>query len=833
MSQMDQKAPQPGQNMNINMNNMGGMVGGAPGMEHGAAPRGSSAAYDGRQMLNTYIYDYFCKNNMFECANALLKTPDAEVQTDLSFRPSPSRRPQKHESDGGMNGIDDESMDGSDGQRHGDDGDDVKNIKDLPPAKVPTAISGSFLLEWWCCFMDIYWARAKGNASSAANAYVSQTQAQQRLRNEQLMRMNPNNQAALMGQQMNMPGGYPARMMAGGMNGVVHGGQEGAGSPGDMAHKPGQQQLQRSVLQKLTAGRGPHQMNPLGRPQLIQHMQNREGEVNDMNGQQRPQSPAAAAASPGNKRVRLENGQYEPVGNGRGVTPQANGINPNTLSAAQFQAFQGQPAIAQQRSIQAYAQNMAAATGKNIAQLQGGPKGIPQNPGQAGSPMMPQTSEGGLGGGMGDFYAGPSSGMRTGLSGTGNHALQDYQMQLMLLEQQNKKRLMQARQEQDHIATHGDGNRPNTYHQSMSPNSRAAPSPGPGGKPMTGTPKIPNQVGPGSPLPDGQMGAHVQQRNSPASAAGFNGQMSEGSHSMINYQMGNNGAPNGAGMMRPPGGFEGQMAQPGMAGQMNPNMRAQQAGRGQQAGGIWHPQQQQQQQQMLQQQQGQPQSQQPGQPQQNQPPQQVGTPQPGRQNLPHTAMPPPQAPPNVPNTGRPAPASPQVTNHPPTPTQSNKPNPKGKTTREPAKKVKKGAAPSTQAPSAVTPTSEPLTPTTPQNPNSFAPNHTRSNFTSGGPNQPGNTPAGQPVQQPTPNTAPAAPSVIPDSIQPTSSTFGSMGDIGVDFGGTFDDGSADLLDNFDFDSFLNTTEDNNGALGFGSDSLQWNDNSNEVGAGDS
>jgi hypothetical protein len=35
--------------------------------------------------------------------------------------------------------------------------------------------------------------------------------------------------------------------------------------------------------------------------------------------------------------------------------------------------------------------------------------------------------------------------------GTGNHALQDYQMQLMLLEQQNKKRLMMARQEQDNM----------------------------------------------------------------------------------------------------------------------------------------------------------------------------------------------------------------------------------------------------------------------------------------------------------------------------------------------------------------------------------------------
>lgn len=34
-------------------------------------------------------------------------------------------------------------------------------------------------------------------------------------------------------------------------------------------------------------------------------------------------------------------------------------------------------------------------------------------------------------------------------STSGNHALQDYQLQLMLLEQQNKKRLMMARQEQD------------------------------------------------------------------------------------------------------------------------------------------------------------------------------------------------------------------------------------------------------------------------------------------------------------------------------------------------------------------------------------------------
>lgn len=175
MSQPDQKPPQTGPNMNMNLNNIGGVVGGAPGMDHGAARGNTGAGFDGRQMLNTYIYDYFCKNDMFDCANALLKAPDAEVQVDANFRPSPSRRPQKHENDGNvMNGIDEEPMDG-DGQRQ-DDGDEAKNIKDLPPAKVPTSISGSFLLEWWCCFMDIYWARTKGNASIAANTYVNQTQ---------------------------------------------------------------------------------------------------------------------------------------------------------------------------------------------------------------------------------------------------------------------------------------------------------------------------------------------------------------------------------------------------------------------------------------------------------------------------------------------------------------------------------------------------------------------------------------------------------------------------------------------------------------------------------
>src|SRR5271155_445251 len=76
----------------------------------------------------------------------------------------------------------------------------------------------------------------------------------------------------------------------------------------------------------------------------------------------------------------------------------------------------------------------------------------------AGSPMLAPMSDPNFanGGVPMDMYGQrmPSQpGMQggPGAQGGGNHALQDYQMQLMLLEQQNKKRLMMARQEQDNI----------------------------------------------------------------------------------------------------------------------------------------------------------------------------------------------------------------------------------------------------------------------------------------------------------------------------------------------------------------------------------------------
>jgi hypothetical protein len=166
MSQMDSKPSQSGP-INMNMNNINMVGAGTPGgMEHGAPPRGGSN--NERQLLNTYIYDYFIKNDMLDCAKAILRSPGADILFEGNYRPSPGRPKQE----GDMNGVDEDAMDSSDDRQNGDD---PKNIKDFPPPKVPPH-QNSFLFEWWACFMDIYCARNKGPASQAANAYVNHAQ---------------------------------------------------------------------------------------------------------------------------------------------------------------------------------------------------------------------------------------------------------------------------------------------------------------------------------------------------------------------------------------------------------------------------------------------------------------------------------------------------------------------------------------------------------------------------------------------------------------------------------------------------------------------------------
>ena len=325
------------------------------------------------------------------------------------------------------------------------------------------------------------------------------------------------------------------------------------------------------------------------------------------------------------------------------------GIHPSLLSQSQLESFHSQMPHVQHKSIQVYAQNMANQTRQNMPQ-----PGMPNQ----GSPMMQTGLD--VGAGMPELYAANGGQMRLGQMppgpAGGNHALQDYQMQLMLLEQQNKKRLLMAKQEQENGQPMAG--QPG-YVPGMSPqDGRPGPSPNPSDQmKQRGTPKMVPTGLPGSPMPDGSM---PQTRGSPA-AMNFNQMPPDMFQTMKGMGDGMGGVGPNVNGMRPPSshpGFNG--------GQFNPGMEA--MARAQVQNGVRVPN-------------NWPQGP-PGQaPMMSQPPQaqqasQMGTPQ--QRN---TTMPPPQAPPTTSATnGRPA--SPLQAPAPPTPGQQNKQNPKGGAKKE-------------------------------------------------------------------------------------------------------------------------------------------------------
>ena len=372
----------------------------------------------------------------------------------------------------------------------------------------------------------------------------------------------------------------------------------------------------------------------------------------------------------------------------------------------------------------------------------------------AGSPMMAGMNPAEFGQGMAmEMYNNGRMGTQPmqggpGVANSGNHALQDYQMQLMLLEQQNKKRLMMARQEQDNAVNRDGAPMPVGMPGGMSPTgSRSGASPNPNDQM-----KRNQQLGvlPGSPAPGENM-----QGRSPA--AMFMNGMPSGEFNTAMFMGGD---------------------KPGMPGPGGPGMRpptSMTMGQQGRMGGQFQG--------------GQPMVQNPSQGGQ----QPMGTP--GQRN----DMPPPQAPAGA-SAQRNQPSSPaQSGNAPPTPSQSNKAAPKGKKAKDAAnnndnkkRTAKKGAQAnaSTEIDPPATPT--PATPVTPQHPSSF--NGGAKGQAPGVPNpQP-------PVQQMPPTQQPMQ--------QPDMGTnFGEFGDtqnFNLDFS-TLD--NTDVLENFDFDSFLNTTTD--------------------------
>ncbi|MCJ1433395.1 hypothetical protein MMC27_002755 [Xylographa pallens] len=127
------------------------------------------------------------------------------------------------------------------------------------------------------------------------------------------------------------------------------------------------------------------------------------------------------------------------------------GINPNYLTPAQLESYQARGPQFQEKELRVYAQNMLAQQRQQSILR-------PIKPCQdSAACRMPSR----LDGGMSDMYI-RSTGMRMHpapqLNNAHNHALQDYEMQLMLLDQQNKQRLLMARMAQDsHCSVGTDG----------------------------------------------------------------------------------------------------------------------------------------------------------------------------------------------------------------------------------------------------------------------------------------------------------------------------------------------------------------------------------------
>lgn len=151
-----------------NMNaGMGGPVGAPmPMMNNGAlgpqagprqAPPDSS-----RTLLNTYIYEYFMRHNLYECARAILNA-DPQIKV-------------KEGGSGNDNGLG-ANLDGDNMDTDSKEGQDQKRPPDLPAPNVPTPVPDScFLYEWFCLFWDMFNSQKGKGSSLQVNQYVQHTQ---------------------------------------------------------------------------------------------------------------------------------------------------------------------------------------------------------------------------------------------------------------------------------------------------------------------------------------------------------------------------------------------------------------------------------------------------------------------------------------------------------------------------------------------------------------------------------------------------------------------------------------------------------------------------------
>ena len=137
------------------MNANGGPVNGTPVMANMnmPGPPQQRSAMDPREQLNTYIYDYFLRNNHTRLARAMVEC-DMKMSTTPPTKSSPNQKPN------GMDSMEDDSING------------------LPLPSLPKnqMADNSFLLDWWVQFWDIYQAtKDRSGQPSKGAQYIQHT----------------------------------------------------------------------------------------------------------------------------------------------------------------------------------------------------------------------------------------------------------------------------------------------------------------------------------------------------------------------------------------------------------------------------------------------------------------------------------------------------------------------------------------------------------------------------------------------------------------------------------------------------------------------------------
>ncbi|EMR09904.1 hypothetical protein PNEG_01664 [Pneumocystis murina B123] len=534
-------------------------------------------------LLNSYIYDYMLKNAWSTAARAFMEV--AEVPLSSENRSGNKEERIQLDMMDGLRGNDKEGCLGG-GDSKGDNF-ALSSVKQEPahsgesetggaysgllqPAVIPVDTPGGFLLEWWTVFWDIFNAKSGKGGSDAATAYFAHAQ---KMKHEQQRAIASMGQPhiVMINPQSNSTTFNPAFMRTFDIpNGMVNiSGQSDTATQAVDTQIIGTIPLNektRQILMRQAMNNNIRRFSPsaaqiqqLKNQQFLQNQQqsstsqaqrNQRDLETDVNGQtQSSRSPALSnqVLSPSKRQKLSPDGSYTSVQGTIQARPQMiqnnlvaasttlqtqqakqmllnSGINPVGLTQQQFTAFQSQTPSIQQRQLQEYTQGFANQQQRviNIAK------------GQVSNQCVPSSIITGDGNEIGpnDFYGNILSSQQNCPTNPNNHVLEDYQMQLMFLEQQNKKRLMMTHQDQERLQSQDSSAfqilSPQGVRNALSPKNNHNDA-------KRGISKVAHQNSPNSPTDVSLSQQNNTSRNTSPSVAGYNGQIQSDTHSQIMF----------------------------------------------------------------------------------------------------------------------------------------------------------------------------------------------------------------------------------------------------------------------------------------------------------